>query len=543
MSHFDRYTVAMDDGLTTISGTVVLPAGSSGRIDVWAQARDRSYDSEYGWDGFDDTTTNEDGSYTIAVDAGRSYCIWASIARSHEFDPDPLLTTAYGGFVTARDSLEDADLADQGISWVTTPTDGGSVSGIDIVMRMGAMITGRVLFPEGTPGNSDDMYLRAVSSDDMYLRGVAIIREVGGSTRYDRVSSDGSFEFTAIPGARYVLGARIDGYAVTWMGGGFGFQGSLPGPEMTEIVAPEPGQTLADQDIRLRVGASLSGTIRGGGEQARVGAYLVEDDGVLTLANSSSVDEDGHYRVAGLTPGGRYMVRVWGDCLPTWYATDGGTADLSSELINEIIAGPDGSHLSDVDITAVQPFTVVGRIHPPPAVEGTTAYVLACMVYRKDGQTHYRKSFGNMGSSMRYGLKKPRAHRAAIQERFTVWVPRDSRLAMISDLETRIVHDRRRLGPESETGAFLFELLPDQDYVIVACCKEYEDSWHGGYAGDSGLSDVDGDFDAPLPSSHLISVISGSEGQVLQGVDIALGGSDIDGMTIRRVSSRAPSDR
>ncbi|MCL1923747.1 MAG: hypothetical protein FWG15_07845 [Propionibacteriaceae bacterium] len=451
----------------------------SGKAPVWRKHR---------WSQID-----KQGVYRIKeLDPECEYALWVGIdpwRHSEEVDAPALLTTAHGGFATTSDALSDGDLLNPKVSWVR-PGDPGEVR-VDIPLVTGARISGRVLFVDGTP-----VTLEPHGGFAYHTRGsVTCVPEDGSDPIEHYLEADGKFSFVVIPGATYSFYAQVWGYPMVWRGGWVGPKsGVVPQGKIATITAPEGGQTRDGEDITLVAGSSISGVISGGDSKTWVRACAVYEDGGFEGVVETGVDESGAYILTGLIPGQTYIVRAScsGNWLTTWYGGYMGRSPrLPNDKVIQLVAPGVGECLEGIDVTLQRALTIVGTVYPPRIVKKTDVRLIACPVEKRGEQLYYR----------------------ALLEEAPAGSPHQFPGGCANS----------RIYASSESGQYLLDVPPDVTYVVIALAEDYEDAWHGGYSGDSGIRVSTEEPYRPMPDSELITLVTGGSGSTVDNIDIHLG--------------------
>lgn len=147
---------------------------------------------------------------------------------------------------------------------------------LDIVFERGVEVTGRAVDESGTPVADAAILLQAIPSG----RG------------FDTVSSaDGTFRFPAVRDGLFRLAGQARGFA------------EASAPREIQI----SGQPLSGLELRFLRGVTLTGRLLGLSpaelKSVWVQAHRVTDEGGLTSSGEGTVDAQGRYSLAGLTPG------------------------------------------------------------------------------------------------------------------------------------------------------------------------------------------------------------------------------------------------
>ena len=169
----------------------------------------------------------------------------------------------------------------------------GETNAGDLVLGRGAAIVGRVLFENGQPV-SDARVHPIDAKDDRWLAS-----EV-------RTGEDGRFQITALTPnpCRIVITHNGD-------------------TTRTDVLVPSVDGTDAG-DIKIRVGTTLSGTVRDAGGRTLLGAGVVLREKRMTEAKDGSVARSqsgtprqsrtghgGHFAISGLTPGSVHTLEIY----------------------------------------------------------------------------------------------------------------------------------------------------------------------------------------------------------------------------------------
>jgi len=167
-----------------------------------------------------------DGSYQAVVKPGNQVVVFASATG--------YVTTFLGGAATPGTLPRTLPAA--GVTPVTITAPGGTETGADIQLVLGATITGKI-----TPSNADDPWVSLYEVVDQQLQNYC----------YSAIADGESYSFTVVPGSTVVIVGWAAGFQTTWFGGATGWPSSLPQAGITQITAPGGGQTLPGQNIAL----------------------------------------------------------------------------------------------------------------------------------------------------------------------------------------------------------------------------------------------------------------------------------------------------
>lgn len=161
-----------------------------------------------------------------------------------------------------------------------------AVGTVEVVLRPAASISGWVLDPEGQ-GVADALVTAERDEPDGLSDGGSGAAPVPG--RHATTGEDGRFEIPGASPGRLTLIARAGGF----------LDSRLDGLELG------PGEELPDLEIRLRLGASLAGTVWGpaGAPAADVLVGIEPADGSSGPSAFTRSDGDGRFRLGGLEPG------------------------------------------------------------------------------------------------------------------------------------------------------------------------------------------------------------------------------------------------
>ncbi|MBU3064643.1 MFS transporter [Nocardia sp. NEAU-G5] len=219
------------------------------------------------------------------------------------------------------------------VSGRITHADGSAVPGAALtlidqrghqVSRAGGSITGDFVLEPPAPGS----YVLIVSAGGHQPAAVNLV--VAGHPQRLDIPLQGSGELSGIVhtvDTRPVADATITltdmrgevvGAAVSGADGGYSCQGVVSGvytlvavaehmrPSAITLTVPDSGQLR--HDIELAPMAVLTGTIRGAGGRAVADAQVVVHDASGAVLGSARTDEDGRYRVSGLSEGNYTVV-------------------------------------------------------------------------------------------------------------------------------------------------------------------------------------------------------------------------------------------
>jgi len=369
--------------VTSISGKVILPDGYSidpdntisvALLEVAATANGLSKVGSI-WAG-----TSSDGTYTAEVAPGKQYVIYAEGAYAHSIPETGFITTAYGGYISHNAyGLNDDELTKPGVTVVSVPTDGTPVTGKDIEMRTGDVVSGMI-----TPA--------AAVNKQVWACEIATFEwgEDTSTCRDATVAEDGSYSVTVFPGATAVIGASADGYVTTWYGGYANMDGSvdLGNSQVARVTAPASGKnitlqktTLLSGRVNLPEGYSIDGNRVNSVEITEV---ATTQDGLARVGSrSASIASDGTYTME-VAPGRQYVVYVRGDSIRSTVqagfmttAYGGyvghsiyglGDDELNKPGVTVVSVPTDGTPVADVDIDVETGAVVSGRITPTTAV-------------------------------------------------------------------------------------------------------------------------------------------------------------------------------
>ena len=250
----------------SISGTVYEADGVTpiADADVWAE----NYDCCGGGNG---TRTSNDGTYTIDGLVSGDYRVRAQ---------------AQGHVREFYDNTTDRDLASS-----VSVTEGQTTANIDFALAVGASISGTVYEADGvTP----------IADADVWAENY----ECCGGGNDTRTSADGTYTIDGLVSGDYRVRAQAQGHVRE-------FYDNTTDWDLASSVSVTEGQTTANIDFALAVGASISGTV-------------YEADGVTPIAdadvwaenyeccgggNDTRTSADGTYTIDGLVSGD-YRVRA-----------------------------------------------------------------------------------------------------------------------------------------------------------------------------------------------------------------------------------------
>lgn len=172
---------------------------------------------------------------------------------------------------------------------------GGDAEGVEFVLSQAAKVSGKVLDPQG------GLVSKATVS-------------LSGSYRYSSCKAavqDGYYTLENCPAGECEVSASSDGFAPT------------TSPEFKL----EPGEHKENVDIQLKVGASVSGTVKDSTGNPIFGATVSVHRGYGITYKSTTTDRSGFYQLENVPPG---IVQV-GVTSPQWLALDDSSESLTLE--------------------------------------------------------------------------------------------------------------------------------------------------------------------------------------------------------------------
>ncbi|MBT2552778.1 S-layer family protein [Arthrobacter sp. ISL-5] len=333
----------------SISGHVTVPAGiDPSSVGVWitSTAYGPDWYSGYGQVG-------QDGGYTVhGVPAG-SYKIQFSGGNSG------VITQWHSGASSSQTATP------------VTLTAGQDLGGINATLVMGASISGKVTVPAGVDPGS--LQADVLSANGSY----------GGSTQ---LGADGTYKVNGLAAGSYKV--RFSGYnsgtLQQWYAGASSEATATP-------VTLAAGEDRTGIDATLVLGASVSGTVTvpAGVNLGSIQATVYQAGGTNPhYVASSSVNDDGTYKVAGL-PSGSYKVQFAGyntGALVQWYA------GASSFDAATPVALTEGQDHGGVNATLIKGASVSGKVTAPAGVNlsAVQAYLYTSDSYSYAGSADVR---------------------------------------------------------------------------------------------------------------------------------------------------------
>jgi hypothetical protein len=242
--------------------------------------------------------TGPDGGYTIyGIPAGDVYL------RTHA-DCQGVNPYLLDEWYAAGGSTPDGDEAT-----AVTVTSGGSVTGKDFQLDIGATISGTVKDSSGNAITGDSIHISAFSGDPCgYYQWIE-------GTQTD--PNNGTYSITGIPAGTYYLQTWNNGtyYVNEWWNGGSP-DPSDPDCSLAQSITLASGQTVTGKDFQLDTGGSISGrvTTANGGDSI-AGLWVQVYSGTCHQNDLGGVEtnENGEYSFLGL-PQGNFYVRACANC-------------------------------------------------------------------------------------------------------------------------------------------------------------------------------------------------------------------------------------
>ncbi|WP_181038463.1 S-layer family protein [Arthrobacter sp. ZGTC131] len=316
----------------SISGKVTVPAGADVTgVGVMALATESPWQNGYG-------RVNADGTYTLRGLAAGPYKVQFTGNNSGA------ASQWYGGGATSS---------------AATPVvlgAGQDLTGISPTLAMGASISGTVTAPAGLDPNAGQ---------------VNFVLPDGNWENSVQIGADGAYKVTGLPAGTYKVqfSGNSGGSLDQWYAGASSEATATP-------VTLAAGEDRTGIDAILVKGASISGkvTAPAGVNPASIQATVYQAGGTNpNYVASSSVNDDGTYKVAGL-PSGSYKVQFAGyntGALVQWYA---GAASFEAATPVTLTAGQD--HV-DINATLVKGASISGKVTAPAGINlsGVQAYL------------------------------------------------------------------------------------------------------------------------------------------------------------------------
>ncbi|WP_230118948.1 carboxypeptidase regulatory-like domain-containing protein [Arthrobacter sp. Bi83] len=307
----------------SISGRVTVPAGiDPSSVGVSVSSTGADWYSGYGQVG-------QDGSYTVRGIPAGSYKIQFSGNNSG------VITQWHSGASSSETATPVALTAGQ------------DLSGINATLVMGASISGKVTVPAGAEAGSLQADVTSAS---------------GGYAGSSQINDDGTYKVNGLPAGSYKV--RFSGYnsgtLQQWYAGASSEAAATP----VTLVA---GQDRTGIDAALVMGASVSGTVTApaGVNLGSIQATVYQAGGTNpNYVASSSVNDDGTYKVAGL-PSGSYKVQFAGyntATLQQWYS---GASSFETATPISLTAGQDHP---GVNAALVKGASISGKVTAPVGV-------------------------------------------------------------------------------------------------------------------------------------------------------------------------------
>lgn len=238
-----------------------------------------------------------------------------------------------------------------------------------------------------------------LSSGEPVKKAQIMLRPLGVSSRqpYGAISdAGGRFSITDVPPGRYVLTAGRAGFVQSEYGSGSA--GRRGGP-----ILLAPGQRLKDVVFRLTPHGVITGRILDEdgepvpGVQVQAVRYgYVQGRRTLMPASSSTTNDIGEYRLAGLPPGRFFLSATYRTAAiigravsdnayaPTYYP---GTADLAAAAPVHVVQG-NQLRGTDFSLTRTRTVKVSGRVSNPDATGGSRN-VMVFLMPRDGGMRGY----------------------------------------------------------------------------------------------------------------------------------------------------------
>ncbi|MCL2784613.1 MAG: hypothetical protein FWD55_04090, partial [Propionibacteriaceae bacterium] len=459
---------------STISGKIILPAGYEFDEDDYVEVL--AIEVELDGDSFSLTYTgfsgicDSNGDFIIeGLAPGATYVVFA-----YPFGilPEGLIPTFYGQHATVFVS-PDMEVNEAGMVPITLPPTRDDITGIDITMVAGVIVSGTV--------TSD--------SDWAAIQYCAITGVVYTDCQYAYADEDGQYYFVVDPDVTLVIAGWAPGYFISWAGGFISADENpnLPNPGILEFRVPGPNGTMT-VDITLVEASSISGWVTLPGFYAPANfdilGYIMAapidysgDTPVLGVPVWAEIDAAGFYFLEPLLPGGDYLVWVTrsgilvddADFLTTGY---GGWTSPYFEPTGIDLTNPDyvvhmpnnATRLDDIDIAMAQAAKLTGTVYLPDGTPSSTGYVSCYLIDPVEG---------------------------------LVWLEG---------------------APVMEDGTYSCYAVPGEQHAFSVSVEGYPLVWAGGYVGDSPAV---GDLDVAT---------AGASGVSAHGLDIQLvAGSSVTG--------------
>jgi protocatechuate 3,4-dioxygenase beta subunit len=295
-------TVALGDSLTHKDMTLPSAASISGRVvDAAGNPIDGvSVNASSTSSGSGNTRTSADGTYTISGLVAGSYTLQFS-------KPGTYPTQYFGGTSSSQGAT------------VLTVAPGDALRLTDMTLLTVALISGRVVDGAGNP-----------------IAGVSVsASSTSGGYGSAQTAADGTYKVDGLAAGSYTLqfSKWRSSYVSRYLGGTSSAQGAT-------VLTVAAGDALANKDMTLPTGASISGTVRDSSGKPLAGATIqaesLADGWAVSHATSGA---DGTYTVAGLEAG-EYLVsfseksstpEYWDD--KTWATAESITVTLGQKVV------------------------------------------------------------------------------------------------------------------------------------------------------------------------------------------------------------------
>lgn len=277
--------------------------------------------------------TDDNGGYRIAGLAPGSYYL---VAGSPFYFGQGYIPHVYGGGdCEISDLFAPPTCSFSGVTPIDVPSTG--VTGVDLALSSGAVVTGRVTDAATGSGISDALVFGCIAPGH-------------GETGQTTTDATGNFRLTHVLNTFMVRTYSRDGHMNevwphTLAGLEFNCESSDP---RSLIVAPSPASVVSGVDFALTVGTHVSGSVVDSRGRAGHVAFYGWDGSGWAFVSSAAIQSDGSYSKDDLEPGGYTAAAYLDDgsacvvyggypCGAGWHADDPASVDFTGGAADALI--------------------------------------------------------------------------------------------------------------------------------------------------------------------------------------------------------------